>query len=91
MIFKLLTKHHLEFLSLEGGCRGSSQSTLVKCQIDGNLMLGLIFNFIYLSWLCWVSNFNFSFSSTQFRALLFMMATQLSPWFLVRSKFLVST
>ena len=27
---KLLTKHHLEFLSLKGGCRGSSDSTLVK-------------------------------------------------------------
>ena len=30
MIVKLLTEHHLEFLSLKGGCRGSSQSTLVK-------------------------------------------------------------
>ena len=26
----LLTDHHLEFLSLEGGCTGSSESTLVK-------------------------------------------------------------
>ena len=30
MIVKLLTGHHLEFLSLKGGCRGSSESTLVK-------------------------------------------------------------
>ena len=30
MIVKLLTKHHLEFLSLSGGCRGSTESTLVK-------------------------------------------------------------
>ena len=30
MIVKLLTEHHLEFLSLKGGCRGSSQSTHVK-------------------------------------------------------------
>ena len=30
MIAKLLTQHHLEFLSLKGGCRGSSESTLVK-------------------------------------------------------------
>ena len=30
MIVKLLTEHHLEFLSLEGGYRGSSESTLVK-------------------------------------------------------------
>ena len=27
MIFKLLTEHHLEFLSLKGGCTGSSEST----------------------------------------------------------------
>ena len=30
MTVKLLTEHHLEFLSLTGGCRGSSESTLVK-------------------------------------------------------------
>ena len=43
MIVKLLTEHHLEFLSLKGGCRGSSESTLVsKCQNAGNLMPGLI-------------------------------------------------
>ena len=30
MIVKLLTEHHLEFLSLKGGCRGLSKSTLVK-------------------------------------------------------------
>ena len=30
MIVKLLTEHHLEFLSLKGGCRGSSEATLVK-------------------------------------------------------------
>ena len=30
MIVKLLTEHHLEFLSLIGGCRGASESTLVK-------------------------------------------------------------
>ena len=30
MIVKLLTEHHLEFLSLTGGCRGLSESTLVK-------------------------------------------------------------
>ena len=27
---KLLTEHHLRFLSLKGGCTGSSESTLVK-------------------------------------------------------------
>ena len=30
MIVKLLTEHHLEFLSLKGGCRGSSESAHVK-------------------------------------------------------------
>ena len=30
MIVKLLTEYHLEFLSQKGGCRGSSESTLVK-------------------------------------------------------------
>ena len=30
MIVKLLIEHHLEFIGLKGGCRGSSESTLVK-------------------------------------------------------------
>ena len=30
MIVKLLTEHHLEFLSLQGGCRGSSKSIHFK-------------------------------------------------------------
>ena len=30
MSVELLTEHHLEFLSLRGGCRGSSESTHVK-------------------------------------------------------------
>ena len=30
MIVKLLTEHHLDVLSLKGGCRSSSESTLVK-------------------------------------------------------------
>ena len=32
MIIKLLTEHHLEFLSLKGGCKGLSESRLVKMQ-----------------------------------------------------------
>ena len=32
MTVKLLTEHHLEFLSLKGGRTGSSESTLVKMQ-----------------------------------------------------------
>ena len=30
MAVKLLTKNYLEFLSLKGGCTGSSESTLIK-------------------------------------------------------------
>ena len=30
MSVKLLTEYHLEFLSLKGGCTGSSESTLAK-------------------------------------------------------------
>ena len=30
MIVKLLTEHHLEFLSLKGGCTGRSESTHIK-------------------------------------------------------------
>ena len=30
MSVKLLTEHHLEFLSLKGGCTGSPESTFVK-------------------------------------------------------------
>ena len=30
MSLKLLTEHYLEFLSLTGGCTGSSEATLVK-------------------------------------------------------------
>ena len=30
MIVKLLTERHLDFLSITGGCRGPSESTLVK-------------------------------------------------------------
>ena len=30
MIVKLLIEHHFEFLSLKGGCKSSSKSTLVE-------------------------------------------------------------
>ena len=41
MSVKLLTEPHLEFLSLKGGCRGSSESTRVKKHIVGNHMTRL--------------------------------------------------
>ena len=42
MTVKLLPEQHLEFLSLNGGCTGSSESTLVKCDIVGNHMSPVI-------------------------------------------------
>ena len=30
MSVKIMKEHHLEFLSLKGGCTGSSESTLVE-------------------------------------------------------------
>ena len=38
MLLKLLTKRHLELLSLKGGRTGSSGSRLAKCHIVGNHM-----------------------------------------------------
>ena len=38
MTVQLLTKQYLEFQSLKGGCTGSSESTLVKNAIVGNLI-----------------------------------------------------
>ena len=38
-----MTEHHLEFLSLKGGCTGWSESTLVKSHIVGNHMSRVIF------------------------------------------------
>ena len=39
---KLLTEHHLEFLSYKGGCTGSSESIHVKCHIVRNHISRLI-------------------------------------------------
>ena len=62
MIVKLLTEHHFEFLSLKGGCRGSSESTLVKMSNCWKshaavntqvLKRDIIFFFIYLHLAVW--------------------------------------
>ena len=45
MTVMLLTEHNLEFLSLKGGCTGSSESIhlfMPKCHIIGNYMSRLI-------------------------------------------------
>ena len=44
----LLTEHKLEFLSLNGGCTGSSESTFVKMINVGNHMSWLNFTVIQL-------------------------------------------
>ena len=38
MTVKLLTEHHLEFLSLKGGCTGLSASTLVDREGSGSVV-----------------------------------------------------
>ena len=45
MTVKLLVEHHLEFVSLKGGCTESSESTLVlsKCDSVGNYMSRFIY------------------------------------------------
>ena len=47
MIVKLQAEHHLDFVSLKGGCRGSSESTLVKMSIcwKSHATAHLSFNF----------------------------------------------
>ena len=55
MNVKLLTEHHLEFLSIKGDYRGSSESTqkvMSKCHIVGNLM-----HWLKSKWTCvWTSH-----------------------------------
>ena len=46
MIVKLLNEHHLEFLSLKGGCRGSYESTLAKMSKCWNSHVAAQFCFI---------------------------------------------
>ena len=45
MNVNLLTEHHLEFLSIKGGCTGMSESTHAKCHIVENHMSRLIYTF----------------------------------------------
>ena len=47
MIVKLLAEHHLEFLSMKGGCRGSSESTPVKMPHCLKLHVMAIFFIMY--------------------------------------------
>ena len=51
MIVKLLTEHHLEFLSLKGGCRGSPKSSHVKMPHcwKSHVMAHIMFLFVFQS------------------------------------------
>ena len=57
MTVKLLTEIHLEFLSLKGGCTGSSKSTLVKMPHcwKSNVTAHLLLLMLCLCLLCWVT------------------------------------
>ena len=68
MIVKLLTEHHLEFLSLKGGCRGLSESTLVKYHIVGN----------HVSWLNYVGA-SLSFFLSFYVSKSFLMGNMFCP------------
>ena len=53
MTVKLLIEHHLAFLSLKGGCRGSSESTHVKmsrCWKYHALAQMVLPNFVITCW-----------------------------------------
>ena len=52
MIVKLLTEHHLEYLSLKGGCRGSSESTHVKISHcwKSHALAHFSWGLVYFSW-----------------------------------------
>ena len=54
MSVKLLTEHHLEFLTLKRGCRGSSESTLVKMPHcwKSHVMAQIYCNMSRLLWSC---------------------------------------
>ena len=53
MIVKLRTEHHLEFLSLKGGCTGSSESTRVyTCQNATLLEISCTGSILLLLTLC---------------------------------------
>ena len=51
MIVKVLTEHHLELLSLKGGCRGSSESTNVNIPDcwKSHALAQIVFQYAHLS------------------------------------------
>ena len=64
MSVKLLTEHHLEFLSLKGGCTDSSESTFVKMphcwksHVTAHLLLHLFSSLLFSPFSNFVSHFD---------------------------------
>ena len=55
MSVKLLTEHHLEFLSLKGDFTGSSESTLVKIPYFWKShVAALFFSSTHSYWVAWI-------------------------------------
>ena len=50
MTVKLLPEQHLEFLSLKGGCTGSSESTLVQMPHCWKSHAVAHFRFLFIHW-----------------------------------------
>ena len=50
VLYKLLREHHLEFLSLKGGCTGSFESTLKSCQNATLLEITCRGSFVLTDW-----------------------------------------
>ena len=48
MIVKLLTEHHLEFLSVKEAAEARPSPHMPKCHIGGNLMHWLILNLLHM-------------------------------------------
>ena len=99
MIVKLLTEHHLVFLSLKGGCTGSSESTLVKMPhcLKSRATAHMLFDFsailfchymLFEPQYCKFGNFcdNFIFANSVKRHICDANNSQLRAWFTYISK-----
>ena len=70
MTVKLLTEHHLEFLSLKGCCTGSSESTLVKMPYGWNSHVAAHVSNLHMSIICMHSISPTRYKATSYRKVL---------------------
>ena len=75
----LLTEHHLEFLSLKGGCTGSSESTLVRMQLCWKSHVA--------AQLCFGSSKEWSHGNLWIRRYIFMLNYFSLSWPMVSTKY----